>query len=99
VVPVISSDDAARALLVAKADKWFWGLIWSTVILLVGCLMEEIHPLNRLHTHNVNTRTRMRTPRTWVIRGQWLYTKTSVITLKPAIRYQFKTGQRDWPKT
>jgi hypothetical protein len=22
-----------------------------------------------------------------------------VITLKPAIRYQFKTGQRDWPKT
>jgi hypothetical protein len=23
----------------------------------------------------------------------------SVITLKPAIRYQFKTGQRDWPKT
>jgi hypothetical protein len=21
----------------------------------------------------------------------------SVITLKPAIRYQFKTGQRDWP--
>jgi hypothetical protein len=24
---------------------------------------------------------------------------TSVVTLKPAIRYQFKTGQRDWPKT
>src|ERR1035437_8256513 len=23
----------------------------------------------------------------------------SVITLKPAIHYQFKTGQRDWPKT
>jgi hypothetical protein len=23
----------------------------------------------------------------------------SIITLKPAIRYQFKTGQRDWPKT
>src|SRR5580704_6133872 len=23
----------------------------------------------------------------------------SVITLKPAIRYQLKTGQRDWPKT
>jgi hypothetical protein len=23
----------------------------------------------------------------------------SVITLKPAIRYQFKTGQRDWPQT
>jgi hypothetical protein len=23
----------------------------------------------------------------------------SVITLKPAIRYQFKTGQLDWPKT
>ena len=23
----------------------------------------------------------------------------SVITLKPAIRYQFKTGQRDWPET
>jgi hypothetical protein len=23
----------------------------------------------------------------------------SVITLKPAIRYHFKTGQRDWPKT
>ena len=22
----------------------------------------------------------------------------SVITLKPAIRYQFKTGQRDWPE-
>ena len=25
--------------------------------------------------------------------------KPSVITLTPAIRYQFKTGQRDWPKT
>jgi hypothetical protein len=24
---------------------------------------------------------------------------SSVITLKPAIHYQFKTGQRDWPKT
>jgi hypothetical protein len=24
---------------------------------------------------------------------------SSVITLKPAIRYQFKTGQRGWPKT
>jgi len=24
---------------------------------------------------------------------------SSVITLNPAIRYQFKTGQRDWPKT
>jgi hypothetical protein len=23
----------------------------------------------------------------------------SVITLKPAIRYHFKTGQRDWPET
>jgi hypothetical protein len=23
----------------------------------------------------------------------------SIITSKPAIRYQFKTGQRDWPKT
>jgi hypothetical protein len=28
-----------------------------------------------------------------------LLSRTSVITLKPAIRYQFKTGQRDWPKT
>jgi len=27
------------------------------------------------------------------------WARTSVITLKPAIRYQFKTGQRDWPKT
>jgi DNA-binding NtrC family response regulator len=25
--------------------------------------------------------------------------QTSIITSKPAIRYQFKTGQRDWPKT
>jgi hypothetical protein len=24
---------------------------------------------------------------------------SSVITLKPAIGYHFKTGQRDWPKT
>ena len=24
---------------------------------------------------------------------------SSVITLKPAIRYHFKTGQRKWPKT
>jgi integrase len=24
---------------------------------------------------------------------------SSVIILKPAIRYHFKTGQRDWPKT
>ena len=25
--------------------------------------------------------------------------KTSVITLKPAIRDQFKTGHREWPQT
>ena len=25
--------------------------------------------------------------------------KTSMITLKQAILYYFKTGQRDWPKT
>jgi hypothetical protein len=24
---------------------------------------------------------------------------SSVITLNPAIRYHFKTGQRDWPET
>jgi hypothetical protein len=28
-----------------------------------------------------------------------IYVYASVITLKPAIRYQFKTGQRNWPKT
>jgi hypothetical protein len=28
---------------------------------------------------------------------KWL--SSSVITLKPAIRDQFKTGHRDWPKT
>jgi hypothetical protein len=32
-------------------------------------------------------------------RSVWLKLTASVITLKPAIRYQFKTGQRDWPKT
>ena len=31
----------------------------------------------------------------------WLHGRmtASIITSKPAIRYQFKTGQRDWPKT
>src|ERR1700685_1500557 len=28
-----------------------------------------------------------------------LYLVLLIITSKPAIRYQFKTGQRDWPKT
>ena len=30
---------------------------------------------------------------------KYLLPCTSVITLNPAIHYQFKTGQRDWPKT
>ena len=37
-------------------------------------------------------------PRSWVS-TQPNRLLTSVITLKPAIHYQFKTGQRDWPKT
>ena len=27
------------------------------------------------------------------------FSRTSVVTLKPAIRGHFKTGQRDWPET
>ncbi len=41
--------------------------------------MEEVHPLNRLHTHNVNTRTRVRTPRIWVIRSQTAYARLAVV--------------------
>lgn len=76
---MISPDDVARAVLVAKADKWFWGLIGFTLILLVGAIMEELHPLNRLHTHSVNTRTRTRTPRIWVIRSQKAYEIAAVV--------------------
>ena len=32
------------------------------------------------------------------VSDEWIVV-SSVITLKPAIRYHFKTGQRDWPKT
>jgi hypothetical protein len=32
-------------------------------------------------------------------RPGWCSKAPSIITSKPAIRYQFKTGQRDWPKT
>jgi len=31
--------------------------------------------------------------------GDGRLASASVITSKPAIRYHFKTGQRDWPKT
>jgi hypothetical protein len=75
---MISPEDAARALLVSKADRWFWGLIGSTIVLLVGVVMEEWEPLERFHTHNVNTRTRTRTPRTLVIRSQWAWKKLGV---------------------
>jgi hypothetical protein len=34
-----------------------------------------------------------------VDRERSVFSIPSVITLKPAIRYQFKTGQGDWPKT
>lgn len=70
---MISPDDVARALLIKKADGYFWGLIWSTVVLFLGAIMEEVHPLNRLATHNVNTRTRVRTPRRWVLWSQKTY--------------------------
>jgi hypothetical protein len=36
---------------------------------------------------------------TWQVRCDLMRRYPSVITLKPAIRYQFKTGQLDWPKT
>ena len=84
-MPVISPSDAARAALVAKADGWFWGLIWSTVVLFIGAIMEEISPLDKLHTHIVNTRTRVRTPRTWVTRSQSGYKKLAIILVVAGI--------------
>jgi len=75
---VIFSDDAARMVLIQKADQCFWGLIISTIILFVGAIMEYWHPLKRFHTHNVNTRTRERSPRTWVIRSQGAWEKIAV---------------------
>lgn len=76
---MISASDAARAALTAKADRWFWVLIGSTIVLFVGAIMEEVHPLDRLHTHDVNTRTQVRTPISWVIRAQRAYARLAVI--------------------
>jgi hypothetical protein len=76
---VASPDDVARALLIKKADGYFWGLIWSTVILLFGAIMEEVHPLSRLPTHNVNARTHLRTPRRGVLRSKKAYGILAVV--------------------
>jgi hypothetical protein len=76
---LVSPDDAARSLLIKKADRYFWGLIWSTLVLLIGAIMEEFRPLNRLVTHNVNTRTRVRTPRVGVLRSQRSYGVLAVV--------------------
>jgi TRAP-type C4-dicarboxylate transport system permease small subunit len=37
--------------------------------------------------------------RRWISQGPEALLMPLVITLKPAIRYHFKTGQRKWPKT
>lgn len=75
----MDSSVAARALLISKADGFFWGLIGSTIILFVGAIMEYVHPLNRLPTHNVNTRTHARTPRNWVIRSQSAWHNIAIV--------------------
>lgn len=78
-------NDVVRAELVSKADAWGWRLVWSTIALLVGIIMEEWRPLDRLYTHNVNTRTKARIPRVWVIRSQLWYAKLAFILVFGAI--------------
>lgn len=41
--------------------------------------MEEFHPLDRFPTHDVNTRTRARTPRKWAIRSKFAYAKLALV--------------------
>src|ERR1017187_114183 len=76
---MLSPDDVVRAGLVHKADKYFWGLIWSTFVLFIGAIGEYWEPLERLPTHDVNTRTRTRTPRKWTIRSQTEWKRFAVI--------------------
>jgi hypothetical protein len=75
----VLADDPVRDALIKRADSLFWGLIWSTVFLLVGAIMEEVHLLNRLPTHAVNTRTRVRTPRRWIILSKAVYGWVAIV--------------------
>lgn len=76
---MLSPDDVVRAGLVHTADKYFWGLIASTLVLFVGAIGEYWEPLEKLHTHDVNTRTQVRTPRKWVIRSQTEWKRLAVL--------------------
>lgn len=73
------ASDPVRDSLIRTADGYFWGLIGSTIVLFAGAIMEEVSPLDRLHTHNVNARTKSREPRKWVIRSQSWYRNIAVI--------------------
>ena len=59
--------------------------------------------LNKLNSQFLALRARLLDFDTSVLRGSCnrhsRFLQPSVITLNPAIHYQFKTGQRDWPKT
>lgn len=71
--------DLVRAKLIEAADGYFRGLIWSTIVLFLGVIMEEWNPLQRLPTHTINTRTRVRVPRKRVIRSKKTYAKLAIL--------------------
>jgi hypothetical protein len=75
------ASDPVRDALISKSDLFFWGLVSSTAILFVGVMMEEFHPLDRLPTHDVNIRTKVRNPRKWIIRSKFLYAKLALLVV------------------
>lgn len=77
-IGVSSTDELARSALIHTADMYFWCLIWSTVILFAGAIMEEFNPFKYLPAHTVNFRTRLRSPRRWVLRLRKWYKHLAV---------------------
>jgi len=64
-VDLPSAGESARALLIRRADIYFWWLIASTVVLFVGAIMEEANPFEWLKKSSINIGGGVRASQRW----------------------------------
>ena len=96
-VPLIAASyySALAEVLFLKSDRIGDAVGVFRILRSLGSSVRIIDADTRLRQLDIDAFGAPETPET---RSLW-DEEASVITLKPAMRYQFKTGQRDWPKT
>lgn len=67
--------DVQRTALIRTADLYFWGLIWSTIGLFIGAVMEYLIEHAHFERWRIDLKARRLKPRHWVLflpRMEWL---------------------------